>query len=313
MPFTITVAENAQLPGAVNIVIQSTETLAHQYRVDRVDASAMLSQPVRNFSGIGAGSVTTPATDYGTDCEAPLGRTVTYNLVNLGPGTVGQILAQSGPVTCDAPLDGRSLLRSVLRPTVSWTWTEPMDQTGVEWGSSSTTHWIPGSDTPILVSEVRHRHKGVFVFLCKSWTEADQVVTLCRDGTLMLLRNSPCSGKFVRDTLFMPLDITEVLVRNSPGWRKIAVEFQSSKFIYGETDEPRFSQGWDFGVLNPPNDPNSLKDSAPDFATMAGLWPNFGVQALLPMPVWGSEEDMPEEERQRRKRILEGLGDGDAL
>jgi len=312
MPFTISVARNLQLPGAVNIVIQSTEAQAHQYRLDRVDPLAWVAQPVRNFSGIGAGTVDTPAVDYGTDAEAPLGREVTYNLVNLGPGTVGQILAQSGPVSTAVPKDNRSLLRSVLRPTVAWQWVEPMDETGVEWGSSTTTHWIPGSDTPVLVSEIRHRHRGVLVLLSKSWSDADGIVNLCRDGTLMLIRHSPCAGKPLRDTLFVPLDINEVNLRT--GWRKIAIEFQSSKFVPGDTDEPKFSQHWDFGVLAPPEDPNSLRDSAPDFATLSGLWPSFGVQALLPMPPWGSsQEDVDEAEQARRKRVLDSMGDGDAL
>ena len=280
---TITCAENRFLPGAVTIAVvtDAPNTPGSVVRIDGPYAP----QPVRNFTGTDADGASLVV-----DCEAPLGREVYYNLLDFN----GTIVAQSNPVTCDAPLDGRSLLRSVLRPQVAWMWVEPVTETGVLWDSSTTVHEIPGSDTPVVVSEVRQRHSGRYEILCKNIHEADQVVALCRDGTLLLIRHSPCAGQKTRDTLIYPKDITEVLYNNGP-WRRIVVEYQSTKFVPGKTDEPPVGS-WTFA---------DLAVSAPDFATLPSMWPNFATMAMLPYPPWTPLDGEVrvrriEEERERR-------------
>jgi hypothetical protein len=282
---TITGAPNPFLPGAVSLVVV-TDVANTPGSIVRIDGPYQ-PQPVRNYTGTGA-----TVSEAVVDCEAPLGRSVYYQLLDFN----GSIVAQSNTVELDAPHDGRSLLRSVLRPSVNWLWVEPVTETGVEWSSSTTVHEIPGSDTPVVVSEVRQRHKGRYEFLAKSIHEADQIVSLCRDGTLLLLRHSPCAGEKTRDTLVYPRDITEVLHGNGP-WRRIVVEYQSTRFVPGNTDEPPLGS-WTFA---------DLAVSAPDFATLPSMWPNFATMALLPYPPWtplDSEVRVRriEEERERRAR-----------
>lgn len=282
---TITVAVNRFLPGAVTIAVV-TDLPNTPGSIVRVDGP-YAKQPVRNFTGTDADNASLVV-----DAEAPLGREVYYQLLDM----YGSILAQSNPVTCDAPDDGRSLLRSVLRPQVGWIWVEPITETGVSWDSSTTTHWIPGDDTPVVVSEVRHRYGGKYEFLCKNIHEADQVVALCRDGTLLLARHSPCASSKTRDTLLYPLDITEVLHGNGP-WRRIVLEYQSTKFIPGFTDEPPVGS-WTFA---------DLAVSAPSFGDLGSMWPNFATMAMLPYPPWTpamSEIRVRRIEEERERRAL---------
>jgi len=264
MPFQINATKNLELWGAVNLAILGDPNTTA--KIARVDGS-LPQQPVRNFDGIdGTGTALV------VDTEAPFGRPVSYNL--LSPTNVP--LAQSNQITLTPPSHGRSLIRSVLRPSVEWMWVEPQDETGVEWSSSTTVHEVVGSDTPVVVGEIRQRYKGTISFLMPSTGEADQLVRLLRDGTPILLRHSPCAGSQTRDLLFYSLDVTEKRVGYSPS-RIVSVDYQSTKFVYGWTEEPPYAVGWTFEAL-------SL--TAPDFGVLSSLWPNFAFMSLQPLPPW---------------------------
>jgi hypothetical protein len=265
VPFTIAASVRSDYPGAVGIIV--TGDPAVQSSITRVDGS-LPQQPVRNYSGTGSGLETV------TDMEAPLGRAVSYNLLDV----YGGVLAQSAAVTCPAPGTGYSLIRSVLKPSVAWMWVEPQDEAAVEWATSTTVHRIPGSDTPIVVGEIRQRRSGTFSFLVRSIEEADRLVSLMRDGTPILLRHSPCASAQTRDLLFYALDVTEVRWGRQ-GWRRIVVDYASTGFVSGETLEPPFSEGWTM---------DALRHSANTFAELASLWPTFAAMATEPKPpVWG--------------------------
>lgn len=255
MPFTLTAAVNSTLPGSVLLAVTGDPGVPAG--IERVDG-ANPSQPVRNFSGTGSGL------DQVIDCEAPLGRPVSYNLI----GGTGALLAQSQTVTCPPLPSGRGLLRSVLKPSVDWMEVEPHDETGVEWASSTTVHVVPGSDTPVVVGEIRQRHSGVMSFVCRSIGEADRMARLLRDGTPMLLRHDPCAQLQTRDLLFYALDVSEVRWGRS-GWRLVVVDYQSSRFVPGETLEP--ATGWNF---------EALAGSAASFAELTGRYRTFSDMAL---------------------------------
>lgn len=251
---TVTASVYDGLPGAVRVAVEADPG---QGTLVRRDGTAP-AQPVRNFSGVGSGVAVV------VDCEAPLGRPVSYSLV----GQDGTVLATSGTVTCPAPGNGYSIIRSVLVPEVQWMWAEPADETGVEWPSSTTSYPVVGSDTPIVVSEVRQRHTGVLSFYCKTIGEADQLVALMRDGTAILVRHSPCASRQTRDILMYPLDIREVRWGRQGG-RLVAVNYQATKFVPGDTDTPPDS--WNFAAL---------RDSAATFAEQAALFGTFADMAL---------------------------------
>lgn len=263
MPFAVYAAQHLTLPGAINIIVEGDPNVVSA--LSRIDGS-YAAQPVRNYDNTNTG------TEPVTDCEAPLGRPVYYNLTNA----YGDILAQSRMVTCRPLKNNHGLLRSVLMPTVSWMEVEPQDETGVTWATSTAVHRVIGQDTPIVVGEVRQRHSGTMKFLCKSITEADNMVRMMKDGTALLLRHDPCAQPQTRDILFYAKDVDEVRYGRA-GWRIIIVDYQSTKFVAGKTLEPTFDEGWDF---------QALSDSAPDFAVQASLWPNFKIQTLLPFPSW---------------------------
>jgi hypothetical protein len=145
---------------------------------------------------------------------------------------------------------------------------EPKDETGVEWRSSTTVHDVIGSDTPVVVGEVRQRHSGTMSFLCRSTDEADRLVRLMRDGTPLLLRHDPCAQAQTRDILFYARNATETREGRN-GWRSIFVDYQSTKFVPGETEEP--SSGWDFAAL---------RDSATNFTVLASHYDTFSDMAL---------------------------------
>jgi hypothetical protein len=252
---TLTATVGDSLPGSVRLAVAADPNLPGT--LVRRDG-ALPAQPVRNFTGTGSGVAVV------IDCEAPLGRPVSYALL----GEDGTVLATSGFVTCPAPGNGYSLVRSVLAPQVVWGWWEPADETGVEWPSSTTPFPVVGSDTPIVVSEVRQRHTGVLSFYCKSIGEADRLVSLMRDGTAVLVRHSPCAAKQTRDLLMYPLDVREQRWGRSGG-RLVAVAYQSSKFVLGDTITP--PDAWNFAAL---------RDSAPTFADQAALFATFGDMAL---------------------------------
>jgi hypothetical protein len=263
MAFDIAVAPNPELPGAVNIVVLGDPgTVA---AISRIDGS-YAAQPVRNFTGIGD-----TGQEQVVDCEAPLGRAVYYNLTN----GYGDILAQSEPVICRPLAFNRALLRSVLMPTVAWMPCEPQDEKNVKWESSTSVHRVVGADTPVVIGEIRQRHSGTMSFLCKSISEADQMVRLMKDGTPLLLRHDPCAQPQTRDILMYVMDVDEVRYGRQ-GWRLVVADYQSTAFVPGDTLEPEFGD-WTF---------QHLSDSAPDFAILASLWKNFLFQTLLPMPSW---------------------------
>lgn len=231
---SIDVAVNPSLPGSVRVVVEGAPMVGTLNRLDGRSGP----QPVRNFTGIDAGGLVQVI-----DAEAPLGRAVTYTLVD----STGRVLATSAAVTCPPLPSGRALLRSVLRPQVAWMEVEGQDETGVEWSTSTTVHRVVGSDSPVVVGEVRQRRSGTMTFLCKSIADADQMVSIMRDGTPLLLRFDPCAGDQVRDLLFYALDVTERRY-GRVGWRLLAVDYQSVGFVPGATDEP--PTGWDYAAVD---------------------------------------------------------------
>lgn len=255
MPYTITASVNTTLPGSIKVsVIGNANVVSSIVRLD----GSQVGQPVRNWTTTGSG------VEQVIDCEAPLGRQVWYQLLDAN----GAPLAVTAAITCPPLPSGKSLLRSVLRPSVAWMEVEVADETGVEWATSTTPFPVVGSDTPVVVGEVRQRHSGVLVLLCRSIEEADGVVRLARDGTALLIRHDPCAAVQVRDMLFFALGVSEERVSRD-GARIVAIDFQSSKFIAGETEEP--GTGWDFAALGA---------SAPNFGVLAGRYQDFASMAL---------------------------------
>lgn len=225
MDVSVSASVYPDLPGAVRLVVSGTPGAAGS--IMRVDGRHE-PQPVRNFAAFdpsGAAVV--------IDCEAPLGRPVSYMLVDGS----GAWLASSAKVTVPGLPDKRALLRSVLRPSVKWMACEPQDEAGVTWETSTSVHRVEGSDTPVIVGEVRQRRSGTITFLCRSVAEADELVTIMRDGTPLLLRVDPCAQTQVRDLLFYALDVTEARWQRR-GWRLVAVDYQSTGFVGGDTVEP---------------------------------------------------------------------------
>lgn len=235
MAWTISAAVNPSLPGAVQLTVTGPpSTAAHVVRLD----GHREPQAVRNFRGTDPSGVS-----LWTDCEAPLGRAVTYAVVL---GSSGASVAVSGEVTCPAPASGKAVLRSVLRPSVQWMECEPADEAGVEWATSTTVHRVVGSDTPVVVGEVRQRRSGTMTFLAKSVREADELVSIMGDGTALLLRFPPCAQTQVRDLLFYALDVQEARYGRR-GWRIVSVDYQATRFVDGDTVEP--SPTWTYADL----------------------------------------------------------------
>lgn len=255
MPFSLTATVYPNLPGAVRLGVVGDAGVASS--IVRQDA-AYEGQPVRNYSTTGSGIETV------IDCEAPLGRPVSYSLLD----PAGKVLASAGPVTCPALPNGRGILRSVLRPQVSWMEVDPQDVTGTEWESSTTVHRIVGSDTPVVVGEIRQRRSETITFLCRSVAEADRLVGMCGDGSLLLLRLDPCASVQTRDALMYPLGITERRWGRQ-GWRLVSIEAQTSKFVPGDTEEPPFD--FDFAAL---------ATRAETFAGLTEVYSNFAAMAL---------------------------------
>jgi hypothetical protein len=250
---SISAVVNDSLPGSVRLGIIDAPAGSTIQRFDGIYPA----QYVRNYDP-GGGLQTV------IDCEAPLGRECSYAIVD----DTKTIVARSGYVTCPAPANGWSLVRSVLAPAVYWMWAEPADETGVEWSSSTTSYPVVGSDTPIVVSEIRQQPTGVLSFLCRSILEVQTLLSILKDGTAVLVRHSPCAGVQTRDMTFYPLDVREVRWGRS-GWRLVAVNYQATKWVPGATSEPPFE--WDFG---------DLRDSATDFAALSARYASFGDMAL---------------------------------
>lgn len=256
MPWSLSAEVFAGLPGAVRLSVEGDPgAVASLVRLD----AAAAAQPVRNFAGVPSGGL-----DVVIDCEAPLGRPVSYSVLNAA----GMVLATAGPVSCPPLPDGRGVLRSVLRPQVQWMTVEPQDVTGTEWDSSTTVHRIVGSDTPTVVSEVRQRRSETVTFLCRSVAEADRLVEMCGDGSLLLLRLDPCANVQTRDALFYPLGVEERRWGRQ-GWRLVSVDAQTTRFVPGDTETPGLE--WDFAAL---------RDSANDFQALTGLFASFADMAL---------------------------------
>lgn len=255
MPFTLTATVNPTLPGSVQLGVVGDPAV--QSSIQRIDAH-YAAQPVRNYDSSGSGIESV------IDCEAPLGRPVHYLLLDYN----GAVLASSAPVTCPPLASGRSLLRSVLKPSVVWLEVEPQDETGVEWPTSTAVHIIPDSPDPVVVGGTRQRHRGVISFLCRSIPEADQLVSIMRDGVPLLLRHDPCSQTQTRDMLFFAGDVSEVRWQRD-GWRLVIADYVTTGFVPGVTEEP--GSGWDFAAL---------AASAPDFAALAGRYRDFASMAL---------------------------------
>jgi hypothetical protein len=249
----ISAVVNDTLPGSVRLGIVDPPAGSTVQRFDGQYPAAY----VRNF-----------APEAGMqaliDCEAPLGRECSYALVDAS----NTVIARSGFVTCPAPGNGYSLLRSVLAPQVYWAWVEAADETGVEWATSTTAYPVVGSDTPIVVSEVRQRHTGVLVLYCKSIFETQTLLAMMKDGTAMLIRHSPCAAQQTRDMTFYPLDIRETRWGRSGG-RLLAISYQSSRFVPGATETPEIH--WSFA---------DLRDSATDFAALTARYATFADMAL---------------------------------
>ena len=105
--YAISASVNTTLPGSVLVGV--TSDAARLATVLRVEGS-LEGQPVRNFSA------TVNGIESVIDCEAPLGRPVHYRLVDRN----GALLATSNTVVCPEDVLGRSIIRSVLKPTVAW-------------------------------------------------------------------------------------------------------------------------------------------------------------------------------------------------
>jgi len=255
VPFSIAASVFGGIPGAVQLSV--TGDASTQSTIERMDA-ARVGQPVRNFDNTNSGL------EQVIDCEAPLGRQVYYNLLAFDRS----ILAQTPMITCPPLASGKSIIRSVLAPQVAWLEVEPQDETGVQWDTSTTSYSVVGSDTPVVVGEVRQRHSGTVSFLCKSIPEANELVQLTRDGVPLLLRHSPCAGDQTRDILFYALGVSEVR-HGRAGWRRVLVDYQSTYFVAGDTVEPPGT--WTFAAL---------RDSAANFAALAGKFSNFADMAM---------------------------------
>lgn len=266
MPFDMSASVNTTLPGSVLVAVSGDPGVTST--IVRVDGS-LPEQPVRNWTDTGNG------VESVIDAEAPLGRAVFYRLVRND----GEVLASSNEVECPAPSDGRSLLRSVLKPTVAWMWVEPADETSVVWRTSTKSYPVIGSDTPVIVGEVRQRHEGELSFLCKTVAEASALVSILRDGLPMLVRHSPCGSVQGRDVLFYALDVSESRI-SSNGWRTVEVRYQSTKFVVGDTEEPPAS--WTF---------DALRDAHADFAAMSQAYTNF-IDIALNRPSGAREQGL---------------------
>jgi hypothetical protein len=250
---SLTAVVNDSLPGSVRLGIADAPAGSTLQRFDGIYPA----QYVRNYDPAGGAQ-------FVIDCEAPLGRECSYAVVDSS----NTVVARSGYVTCPAPANGWSLVRSVLAPSVFWMWVEPADETGVEWASSTTSYPVVGSDTPIVVSEVRQQPTGVLSFYCKSILEVQTLLSILKDGTAVLVRHSPCAGVQTRDQTVYPLDVREVRWGRKGG-RLVAVNYQATKWVPGATSEPPFH--WTFG---------DLRDSAPNFAALSARFASFGDMAL---------------------------------
>lgn len=250
---SLTAVVNDSLPGSVRLGILDAPSGSTIQRYDGIYPA----QYVRNYDPAGGAQ-------FVIDCEAPLGRECSYAIVD-GTNT---IVARSGHVTCPAHPQGWSLVRSVLAPSVFWMWVEPADETGVEWSSSTTSYPVVGSDTPIVVSEVRQQPTGVLSFYCKSILEVQTLLSILKDGTAVLVRHSPCAGVQTRDQTVYPLDVREVRWGRKGG-RLVAVNYQATKWVPGRTSTPAFN--WDF---------EDLKNSAATFGELAAKYESFGAMAL---------------------------------
>jgi hypothetical protein len=250
---SLTAVVNESLPGSVRLGITDAPSGSTLQRYDGIYPA----QYVRNYDLAGGAQ-------FVIDCEAPLGRECSYAVVD----PTNRVVARSGSVTCAAHPQGWSLVRSVLAPAVYWMWVEPADETGVEWASSTTSYPVVGSDTPIVVSEVRQQPTGVLSFYCKSILEANTLVGIMKDGTAILVRHSPCAGVQTRDQTFYPLDVREVRWGRKGG-RLVAVSYQATRWVPGATTEPAFE--WTFG---------DLRDSATTFGELMARYENFGAMAL---------------------------------
>lgn len=267
MAFTLTAEVYPDMPGAVTLHVAGTAGVTSTlYRID----GSLPQQPVRNYSTSGSGLVTV------VDCEAPLGRPVSYTLENSS----GTLLAASGEVLCDAHPDGWSLIRSVLKPSVMWMWAEPEDEAGVQWPTSTTSFAVVGSDTPIPVGEVRQRYASTLSFLMRSTDEANQLVSILRDGLPILIRHSPCATAQTRDVLCYVRDVSEVR-RGRDGWRSVVCDIQSTKFVAGDTLAPPINSAWDFAALTAAHT---------DFAAMSAGYASFAAMAMN-VPVTVSRDE----------------------
>jgi hypothetical protein len=242
-------------PGTVRVVVDSAPTGSLLYRIE----DSYSDKPVRNWEAIDPTGVVQIM-----DSEAPLGQSVTYRLVDSS----GNLLAQSSTIYVPALESGKALLRSPLKPWVVQMEVEPQDEVGVTWTSSARAYEVIGSSTPVVVSEVRQRHSGTISFLCKSIAEANDLVITLRDGLPMLLRHDPCGKPKGRDFSFYALNVSEVRIPGSAGWRTIVVDYQSTEFVFGETEEPPFT--WNF---------QELSGKAATFGELTALYSDFGSMA----------------------------------
>lgn len=211
------------------------------------------------------GTVTIPheGWTYLIDWEPPLGGEVFYELIS------GNVIIANTP-WLDAPRrsDGLGTIHDPLNAAATIIPVEGQAEARTEWATTSVSHRVQGSATPVVVGDVRQRRRGTLTFLCKSHGEADRLVATLPDASVRVLRFDQCAQAQVRDLIFTPFAVTEDLWGRQ-GKRLVAVDWQEVDARDGGSGPvPPF--GWTF---------DDLLASAPTFDSLLDRYADF--DALL--------------------------------
>lgn len=255
MVWTITAEPyGSTLPGSARITVTGD-----------ADATVVIMRRDKNGTYPVRTPVTLSASGLGTvvDAEASFGA-VTYSL------PTGETASTTIP-----PLpSGRALLRSLIRPYVTWTDVALVTETDVQYPTSSTVFPIIGASNPVVVADIRRERSGVFVFLAADTAEADSLLFVLRDGVPFLLRLCDNGAGKVRDAYFYALNIGEARVSDHGKQRLITVDYQSVDQVLGVTDVPT-GQAWTYGDLK-------ASPAASTYAAVRSSWSNYLELATVP-------------------------------
>lgn len=247
------------LPGAVRLTVTGDPDAAVEIR--REDGNG--SHPVRNVTTLGGSGLLQII-----DAEAPF-RPVTYSVLSGGA-----VRAYSGWVAAPPFSDGRALLRSVLRPDVSWEAVTVVDETDIEYPTSTSVFPVVNSPDPVVVGDVRRRRKGTYIFATRTIADADRLVFMLKDGIPFLLRFCPDGSTLARDTLFYALAVGEARYKRD-GRRLVTVDYQSVGFVAGLTDVPS-AGAWAYENLR-------AQATAPAYANLPGVRSDYLALVLDPV------------------------------